>query len=993
VWLRTFDPRDYQAPIFEEILRGVIERRIAEEGLEPFVQDAMAKSSKGELSALDQHALLATLELHPEAGGEAADLFLDTLRETLDPADLWKAMRMARCFLKRGNEDAALSLYQWCGANASHSRYISYNAVNVTANTLVEELRNNLDGASRIRALDAVLPLVSPDSRMSSSEGGFFQFVLSTWNRELAPHEVYQRCPEICREVIRVDNPTQNNYPQSLELATLFLAAGGEPDEALRGFERLMFRPARTSRSTTNRGDHRDYLLQQCLPEDMSAWTNADRWLAGIARLLQQWEADRKLPTADAVKILSLVAVRQHQNKFEDDAQATLATIGTLSLTNPDAAVWFIDAAGITGNQALAREVATTLLRERRLPVNRVAPLMEAVAAQLGAPAALQLAEETVDYTWERGFLETMVKISTNAKDEDATQIWKNRRQEALKPDAPRPAPPAASADANEAFRQLCEASEAGQHDKTLELGEAFLKTCPHHPEIATALHLAAKAAIATSHRERAVFLLRKIVGDHPAFDAIDEVRFGLAESLSATRALEECIALCRENLEVSPNSSGADYFRFLIPQSQFRLWRFQEAEEGLQAYLAQYPESQYADHAERYLDKINPSWRVDEDGLAEYSGKYEEDYRFKAAVAALPGHIEQGRDMIRERLGVDIDFTGTVNFIFRDAGAGGQGGLMAQTFTVCRDYKPVTVMRFYAEHVVNDPESFRMTVIHEMKHAGFKVLMGRAYDDVPDWISEGLAQWAADQGKSRMTSALNSEAFAGQDPVSLLNGVANPAHDLGDYLEDILAFEWLEKHQPGSVKAFGEGLVQGVPWSELLAATSGLDAEEALRRMDDYCRDRVAAELGEAGQEALALRDTQIAKGNQGSQILKAWLREEGTRRFAEWVDQHPGHVLQPAMRFYTGRGLILAGKFAEGREWLRNLIDSQEGGSLIDDALFYEGYAFQQEKRMGDAERSFRILLRDYSWSSNAPKVRGAFQPAGPEREPSPDATGSNL
>jgi excisionase family DNA binding protein len=67
---------------------------------------------------------------------------------------------------------------------------------------------------------------------------------------------------------------------------------------------------------------------------------------------------DGKLSTADAVKFLSLVAVRQHQNRFEDAARATLVLIETLPLTHPDAGTWFIDAAEIIGCGPWPRRLA-----------------------------------------------------------------------------------------------------------------------------------------------------------------------------------------------------------------------------------------------------------------------------------------------------------------------------------------------------------------------------------------------------------------------------------------------------------------------------------------------------------------------------------------------------------------------------------------------------------------------------------------------------------
>ena len=103
----TFDPREYRGLLFEEMLKVLVKHRMAERGVEPLVNDAIARYEKGELSTLDQHVLLAALELHPEAGGEPASRFLHNQLETLDPADLWKMLRMARCYVKRSEQDVA----------------------------------------------------------------------------------------------------------------------------------------------------------------------------------------------------------------------------------------------------------------------------------------------------------------------------------------------------------------------------------------------------------------------------------------------------------------------------------------------------------------------------------------------------------------------------------------------------------------------------------------------------------------------------------------------------------------------------------------------------------------------------------------------------------------------------------------------------------------------------------------------------------------------
>ena len=120
------------------------------------------------------------------------------------------------------------------------------------------------------------------------------------------------------------------------------------------------------------------------------------------------------------------------------------------------------------------------------------------------------------------------------------------------------------------------------------------------------------------------------------------------------------------------------------------------------------------------------------------------------------------------------------------------------------------------------------------------------------------------------MISKLTSETFAGNDPVSQLNGVTNPAHDIGDYLEDVLAFEWLEQQKPGNVEAFSKGLLWGEDWQELLASTSGFGVDETFSRMDRHCRERVEGALGKAGREAIVLRDTYYARGKEGAGALR---------------------------------------------------------------------------------------------------------------------------
>ncbi|MFT5105048.1 MAG: putative Zn-dependent protease [Pseudoalteromonas tetraodonis] len=455
-WLLTLTTQQYQGQAFEDMLVALATKRVETDGVDQVITKYLDAEKKGELSLLDQHFLLAVLEQYPDAGGEAAASYLKLQVDTLDPADQWKSLRLARCLSKRGNEEMALPLFRWSGAQVSFTGRYNYYQNNLTANRLVEEIRKHLEGDVRLRALDTVLGLMTPARNDANSRSQFHSFVLSTWQRELQAPEVYQRCRQICEQVL-VDHQTeQTGNRATLELATLFLASGGNSERALDGLELVML-PIEISTSssystrrviysstgatyvTNSRGASfsrnsqlSDYLLQLWLPEDMQAWTNSDQWLAGIVKRVSQWTSDGRFPPADAAKLLSIVAFRQHQNGSPDAVATTLNELQKLTLPVSNDILWISDAARMTGNLDIAIDLELALLDHQRLPIARVADLMAEVAEQRDPVVAMEIAEKAAGYTWEREFVETMAGIATAAGDAERAAVWQDRHLQML---------------------------------------------------------------------------------------------------------------------------------------------------------------------------------------------------------------------------------------------------------------------------------------------------------------------------------------------------------------------------------------------------------------------------------------------------------------------------------------------------------------------------------------------------------------------------------
>ncbi|MFT5857704.1 MAG: tetratricopeptide (TPR) repeat protein, partial [Verrucomicrobiales bacterium] len=266
---------------------------------------------------------------------------------------------------------------------------------------------------------------------------------------------------------------------------------------------------------------------------------------------------------------------------------------------------------------------------------------------------------------------------------------------------------------------------------------------------------------------EPAIGFYRLLLEHFPAATHAADARVELVGCYNHLRLLDDCIAQSKKNLELDPDSKWVEYWHFLIAQSHFKLWKFEEAKTMLDAFLAKYPDGDYTKHARKCLGKIDPAWKIDASGLVSYSGKYTRDIRPAAAIKSLPKDIEAGHQMLEQRLGIDLRPHTNVIYHFVDAGKKTSPGLKASTYVIGRKNKPAVVVRFYTEYVVAQGASYRQTITHEMKHAGFKGIMSQGYENLPAWIREGLAVWGSDDVETRMQLVLPNKIAGGKDPMT----------------------------------------------------------------------------------------------------------------------------------------------------------------------------------------------------------------------------------
>ncbi|MEM7386143.1 MAG: hypothetical protein AAF514_14475, partial [Verrucomicrobiota bacterium] len=458
-WLRTMSSREYQGQAFEEMATALARERIARDGVEKVIADALVEADEGQLSQLDQHVFLGVLELNPEAGGEEVSSYLHGLVDQLDPSDQWKALRLARCFAKRGDETRSWDLISWCGGNLGVNPDVSYGSRARSSNPLVQEKPTQLEGEARVKALETVLGLMTVSDPSPDTSSAFDYFVLSTWGRELPAGEVFGRCEDVCRRSVENYNAVQYPNRTLLELATLFLAAGGDHQTAFKGFETMVVPKVETkgtgrqvymsasggfvvyssvsaSAVTRRMTTVSDPLLLRLFPQDMKGWENPDAWLLGVVERVLEWVREDRLPNEDAVRVLALAALRLQENGYAPAALETLDKLKEIARPLTNEGLWLADAARLCDRKVLALEIEKDLLEEGRLPLARIPDLLTGLAGENRVEEAVALGERAAEFTWRPDVLQAMVTLARNADKLGVEAVWREHQQELLQLDA-----------------------------------------------------------------------------------------------------------------------------------------------------------------------------------------------------------------------------------------------------------------------------------------------------------------------------------------------------------------------------------------------------------------------------------------------------------------------------------------------------------------------------------------------------------------------------
>lgn len=262
-------------------------------------------------------------------------------------------------------------------------------------------------------------------------------------------------------------------------------------------------------------------------------------------------------------------------------------------------------------------------------------------------------------------------------------------------------------------------------------------------------------------------------------------------------------------------------------------------------------------------------------------------------------------------------------------------------------------------------------TVCHELIHAYFRKWMSESnYAALPRWAREGSAVYLANQiGEKERTFLFRDSMNLDRLP-ELFNGLEGK-HSFLDYLEDALAFEYLDTLGSGIVIKILTQVMNGKLIYEAITEVTGLSQTDFLTNATHYGRTKMEKLIAALPTELLQARKDYEKRG-VGYELAKAGLIRYIRFKGLSYGEKPITQELLKAAVLNPGGSLDFNLAYALK---LLTIINSRQGGSTVEDADSLVMLNFL----LGDVPASMygqdtlplrssqaRILLRQKNWAA---------------------------
>ncbi len=443
-------------------------------------------------------------------------------------------------------------------------------------------------------------------------------------------------------------------------------------------------------------------------------------------------------------------------------------------------------------------------------------------------------------------------------------------------------------------------------------------------------------------------------------------------------RRYEESLVYAERCLRIAPAGDRAERCALRRGETLFRLRRGPQARSALDAFLASHPSGPAGARARTLLRRIDPKETdVRGDVVLDYAGKYVGDPRLAARIDEVVRALPSARRRVRERMGLPPGEGPPLRVRFCDTGESRDGHYAVTAMElVGTALRSAVVIRTERLIVGYDVET---VLTHELTHVQQQATLGERTDGRSTWATEGAAMWVAEQGPRRLRTDLWSVVTArdgAADP--LLDGLRTK-HRLRDYLEDWLAFAWIEETKGvDAARALCRRVAETSDVETAYAEAAGMPFADAQARARAWAEARVRAGLADA--------DVCVA----ARQLVKERRYLDAVAAFDAILATTPEHPFAPFARLDRAIALAHARRFKEGLTELAAIERSPWADVLAGEALEQRFKIAVARKDLAGVEAVGARFLRDFSFSDPArlAAVRDSWTQAG-GFPPPPDAT----
>lgn len=351
--------------------------------------------------------------------------------------------------------------------------------------------------------------------------------------------------------------------------------------------------------------------------------------------------------------------------------------------------------------------------------------------------------------------------------------------------------------------------------------------------------------------------------------------------------------------------------------------------------------------------------------GLDGYRGRFEGDPGHRARAEGLLALVPAARARVVSALGIP---DGTLRRAVVGVADGPRDRASEGAFTSYDWRRPWSppVVSFFSETLALGAGDPLALLSHELVHAGSLLELGPAYLQLPGWVVEGMASFAAGELELLAREAIAGEFYSapadllGEHPERLFRPdlSAPPASPRALFTTRLALAVLEETPGPGGARALLDALRAGLGFDEAVRRVSGLAPPDFRRAAEEHAEQRLLAALEPVRDALRRLHEARAADPQRRLAVA------------AEVLSERAPAPARPLALHLRAKAFEELGRPAEaGLSYEQLLSDPQRPAFLEEQARLGYGRALAAAGRVEEARRVLEGLLRavdDGRWRS---------------------------